>query len=90
MYRPRTKAQRKVDAVNAELYALSKKFQRVFETDDGRAVLEHIMHGICQIDRSITHFDPHRLYYQSGARDAGLKVAALIEGITQNEDANDA
>jgi hypothetical protein len=60
-------------------------YNRVFDTDDGKVVLDDLM-AICGVDTvSADLGNPNITYYNEGARAVGLKIKKIIN---QKENSN--
>lgn len=82
MRRPLTPAQRGLAYQREEQLQMARRFQRVFASEDGQRVLNHILHGLAGVD--VIRADPNALitYEAMGRRNLALMIAALAAGVT--------
>lgn len=61
--------------------ALREQFRRVFKTQDGRAVLDYIIHGICGWDVATFFSDLRKQDYWQGQRSVAKRLMILTQDI---------
>lgn len=66
--------------------ALREQFRRVFRTQDGQAVLDYIIRGICGWDVASFFSDPRKQDFWQGQRSVAKRLMTLTQGINLKDD----